>query len=82
MLKKAKEAVEVEEGEEAGARDSASPDLLLPGFPASLACLAFCLRLRQAGKLFLLPSHLVTGSHCCQSGQARYSGRSNTLMPR
>jgi len=34
------------------------------------------------GWLRLLPSHFVIGSHCCQSGQARYSGSSKTPIPR
>ena len=37
---------------------------------------------RQFGWLFLLPSHFVTGSHCFQSGHARYSGSSKMPMPR
>ncbi len=36
----------------------------------------------QFGWLFLLPSHFVTGSHCFQSGHARYSGSSKIPMPR
>ena len=39
-------------------------------------------RCAQLGWLFLLPSHFVIGSHCFQSGQARYSGSSKMPMPR
>ena len=34
------------------------------------------------GWLRLLSNHSVIGSHCFQSGQARYSGSSSTPMPR
>ena len=40
------------------------------------------LRATPHGWLRTLRSHLVIGSHCSQSGYARYSGSSNIPKPR
>jgi len=51
--------------------------LLIPPDPVS--CVP---KYYSVGRLRLLSSHSLIGSHCFQSGDARYSGSSSTPMPR